>query len=471
MNEQRSASAWYAVKNCRSPLAVQPCNKKRDRGIGIGVLVEAVEQFAATRHDDRVAPRAAMAPRSGSQSRSPGKRYRAAGATRSSERATPVNSCSCTPNSTARRSSAGASSVGPPTTCTPGSTEPARQASTQAVATAAARSAGRPRCAGDHRDPRTIGACTAYLDAYRAEVAGRVRRRQHRQPRRQAVAAGTRHPGADARGSRESFAAAGTGRATRRDSNPSRRSARGTSSALAHCRRVVRSTRRRANRLRSRRARRGAALRTPDRRCRALRRESPRRRAVAATSDRPAGPTNRGSSPRRRSAPRRLVVRCGRGRRACARRRRRPTSTPPKRLPRGSPQPAGVRLRMTQRNDVGDREIGRTADQHGTAWRARRCRVEDGNVGSQSQQVGTETASGDAVADHPDDRPGRVGRRHDGGSLSSRQPPSCGGTPPLPRTRSRPATAPARDRATKARRSAFTVGLAGIEPATFTLSV
>ena len=58
------------------------------------------------------------------------------------------------------------------------------------------------------------------------------------------------------------------------------------------------------------------------------------------------------------------------------------------------------------------------------------------------------------------------------GPESSRQPPSFGGLPPVPRSRSTPATIPAMPRASRARRSAFIgVGLAGIEPATSALSV
>ena len=59
---------------------------------------------------------------------------------------------------------------------------------------------------------------------------------------------------------------------------------------------------------------------------------------------------------------------------------------------------------------------------------------------------------------------------HFGSTGSSRQPPCCGGTPPLPRKRSTPATMPAADRAKMARRIIFTVGLHRIELWTSSLS-
>ena len=57
------------------------------------------------------------------------------------------------------------------------------------------------------------------------------------------------------------------------------------------------------------------------------------------------------------------------------------------------------------------------------------------------------------------------------GPVSSRHPPPWGGVPPVPRTRSTPATRPASPRATSARRRrVIGVGLGGIEPPTSSLS-
>ena len=128
-------------------------------------------------------------------------------------------------------------------------------------------------------------------------------------------------------------------------------------------------------------------------------------------------------------------------------------------------------MRMAQTDHIGDCQIGRVSDGDDASRRGRHCRIEDSDPAPTAEKVGSDAAARDPIADQADDRRTRIGDGHVGGSLSSRQPPSCGGMPPLPRTRNTPAIAPARERATKARRSAFTVGLAGIEPATFTLSV
>ena len=83
-------------------------------------------------------------------------------------------------------------------------------------------------------------------------------------------------------------------------------------------------------------------------------------------------------------------------------------------------------------------------------------------------------ASWRAAARRP--RPRRRARRSTwfqrrSGPLSSRQPPSCGGTPPRAPHAERPRrSTPAIPKRDQGRRTLFTVGLAGIEPATSSLS-
>lgn len=117
-----------------------------------------------------------------------------------------------------------------------------------------------------------------------------------------------------------------------------------------------------------------------------------------------------------------------------------------------------VRCGLAQHHHVAHAEVVGVVDDHHTlaAHTQPRSRVVHGNRNPARHEVGDRTAAGDAATHQTDD--GGGGWAHLGGTLTSRQPPSCGGTPPLPRNRSTPAIVPANDSATSARRSIFMGG-------------
>ena len=96
---------------------------------------------------------------------------------------------------------------------------------------------------------------------------------------------------------------------------------------------------------------------------------------------------------------------------------------------------------------------------HVTERRGRRCGaravdVHDNEIIDVSRRQQLASGSGADRADAHHDGP----HYRRSGPLSSRQPPPCGGTPPLPRSRSTAATSPPIPRASNERLSAFTWG-------------
>lgn len=83
--------------------------------------------------------------------------------------------------------------------------------------------------------------------------------------------------------------------------------------------------------------------------------------------------------------------------------------------------------------------------------------IEHGDLAINADEVGNYTSAGDTAPDDADGARSVAGglARHFGGTVTSRQPPSCGGTPPLPRMRKMPAIVPANERATRKRRNVF----------------
>ena len=111
---------------------------------------------------------------------------------------------------------------------------------------------------------------------------------------------------------------------------------------------------------------------------------------------------------------------------------------------------------------IGDNARSRTE-------RGRQVWTRAGDDDQLANRVSGDELSCDTSADGARTDDGRFHRRKSTAE-TSRQPPCCGGTPPRPRTLIAAATRPATVRARRARRSTFTVGLAGIEPATSSLS-
>lgn len=114
---------------------------------------------------------------------------------------------------------------------------------------------------------------------------------------------------------------------------------------------------------------------------------------------------------------------------------------------------------LGEHNYVARRKIRSVVDADDIFGEVDRARVVYRDASTGRGQQRNDATTGDTATDHSDDVIDPVSAitptSHFGGTLTSRQPPSCGGTPPFPRMRNTPAIVPASDRATRNRRSVF----------------